>query len=229
MQYTAAVSQSKVTSLEKKIVEAKKATTMKEEELKEELTKTQKLAAAKLEQKRALAEQSEKVAQVQLELKKSTMEHNRLMCEKTTLERSLETEHMTVLRQQQLIDDATAATRISNEDGEALKKDGDRLRKREDQFKRDISKLKRENGLALGHIQARDKVLSKSASDDSHGEQIIVSLEGATKREAFLEYEVLDENGVSRFNSSSVCKTLLLKILECSADSNLTLYSYINT
>lgn len=64
MQYTAAVSQSKVTSLEKKIVEAKKATTMKEEELKEELTKTQKLAAAKLEQKRALAEQSEKVAQV---------------------------------------------------------------------------------------------------------------------------------------------------------------------
>jgi len=177
MQYTAAMSQNKVTSLEKQLVDAKKSTVLKEQELREEVLKAEKLAAIKSEQKKALAEQAEKMAQAQMEQKKSLVEQNQLLSENTQLERKIEAERKVVLRHQQLVEDAKAAARLSSDEAQLLKKELDRFRKREDQFNRDLLMLQRENGLQLGRIQMSEERVKKSGGEIQHNETIIASLE----------------------------------------------------
>ena len=76
-----------------------------------------------------------------------------------------------------MIEDAKAATRLSNDEGKLLKKEIDRLQKRETQFSRDILSLKRENGLQLGKIQTTEQKVKQSSTEMERAEQLIVSLE----------------------------------------------------
>ena len=175
--HAVAVASSKVTSLEKQLVDSKKMIAVKEQELKDERTKNEKLNEVKHEQKTALTLAAEEIAKVQVQQKKSLVEHNRLLSEKSQLERDLDAERKIVQRQQQMIEDAKAATRLSNDEGKLLKKEIDRLQKRETQFSRDILSLKRENGLQLGKIQTTEQKVKQSSTEMERAEQLIVSLE----------------------------------------------------
>ena len=176
-QYAAATCQSKVTSLEKSLLEAKKATTLKEQELKDEIAKSENMVKVRAEQKKALAEQTEKYIQFQIEQKKMLAEHNQLLSEKAQLERNLETERKSVLRLQQLAEDSKVSMRQSNDEVQLLNKEMDKLRKRENEFDREILMLKRENCVQLGRIQSSEDMVKKCDTEIEHNEKIIASLE----------------------------------------------------
>jgi len=176
-QYTIHMSQSKVTSLEKQLVDAKKATAMKEEELKEEVARTACTAASLHQQREKTTAVSQQLAEINLEAKKSAVEANRLVLENSQLQRQLQSERTSVLRHQQLVEDARASTRISNDELHLLKKELDKMRKKENQFNRDLLMLKRENAVASGRIQMSEDKVKKTGQDLQHNEQIIASLE----------------------------------------------------
>ncbi len=176
-QYAAATCQSKVTSLEKSLFDAKKATTLKELELKDEIAKFENMVKVRAEQKKALAEQTEKNIQFQIEHKKMLAEHNQLLSEKAQLERNLETERKSVLRLQQLAEDSKVSMRQSNDEVQLLNKEADKLRKRENEFNREILMLKRENCVQLGRIQSSEDMVKKFDTEIEHKEKIITSLE----------------------------------------------------
>lgn len=81
------------------------------------------------------------------------------------------------MRHQQLVEDANASTRLSNEEVQSLKKEMDTMRKREDQLNKEIMLLKRENGLHLGKIHAADQMMKKTGDDLRYNEQVVASLE----------------------------------------------------
>jgi len=176
-QYAAATCQSKVTSLEKSLFDAKKATTLKELELKDEIAKFENMVKVRAEQKKALAEQTEKNIQFQIEHKKMLAEHNQLLSEKAQLERNLETERKSVLRLQQLAEDSKVSMRQSNDEVQLLNKEADKLRKRENEFNREILMLKRDNCVQLGRIQSSEDMVKKFDTEIEHKEKIITSLE----------------------------------------------------
>ncbi|KAL3815438.1 hypothetical protein ACHAXA_009183 [Cyclostephanos tholiformis] len=176
-QYAAATCQSKVASLEKNLLEAKKATSLKVQELNEEIAKSENLVKVKAEQKKALTEQLEKNAQFQIEQKKLLVEHNQLILEKAELERNLEAEHKSFLRLQQLADDSKVSLRKSDDDVQLLNKEVEKLRRRENEFNREILILKREHSVQLGRIQSSEDIVKKSYSEIEDKEKKITSLE----------------------------------------------------
>jgi chromosome segregation ATPase len=192
-EYAAAVAQSKVGTLEKQLVEAKKIITAKEQEVKEQATKRENLVSILDDQKSKTSKIAEELRELEIEQKKSAVERNRLTSEKDKLERKLDTERKAVLRHQQLVEDANAATRLSNEEVQSLKKEMDVMRKREDQLSKEITMLKRENGLQLGKIQVTEEQVKKKGNDLRYNEQVIASLEkeladakdATTKQEIF--------------------------------------------
>jgi chromosome segregation ATPase len=192
-EYAAAVAQSKVGTLEKQLVEAKKIITAKEQEVKEQATKRENLVSILDDQKSKTSKIAEELRELEIEQKKSAVERNRLTSEKDKLERNLDTERKAVLRHQLLVEDANAATRLSNEEVQSLKKEMDVMRKREDQLSKEITMLKRENGLQLGKIQVTEEQVKKKGNDLRYNEQVIASLEkeladakdATTKQEIF--------------------------------------------
>jgi chromosome segregation ATPase len=176
-EYAAAVSQSKVGTLEKQLVDAKKIIAANEQAVKEQMTKKENLVSMLDEQKNKTNKVSEELRELEIVQKKSVVERNRLESEKAKLERSLESERKAVLRHQQLVEDANASTRLSNEEVQSLKKEIDMMRKREDQLTKEIILLKRENGLHLGKIHEKDKMVKKTGDDLRYNEQVIASLE----------------------------------------------------
>jgi chromosome segregation ATPase len=176
-EYAAAVSQSKVGTLEKQLVDAKKIIAANEQAVKEQMTKKENLVSMLDEQKNKTNKVSEELRELEIVQKKSVVERNRLESEKAKLERSLESERKAVLRHQQLVEDANASTRLSNEEVQSLKKEIDMMRKREDQLNKEIMLLKRENGLHLGKIHEKDKMVKKTGDDLRYNEQVIASLE----------------------------------------------------
>lgn len=177
IKYNRDVLENKVTLLEKQLADTKMVIVSKEQEVMEHVAKKQSLITLLDEQKKRTTALTEELNSAKLELKKSSLDHNRLSTEKTQLQRNLESERMAVLRHQQLVEDANAATRLSNEELELLKKEVDAMRKRENQFNRDLLMLKRENGLQLGRIQVSEDKVKKSGHDILHNEQVIASLE----------------------------------------------------
>jgi len=171
------VTQSKITSLEKQLIDAKKLTAVKEEELEYEITKTTKLNEIKLEQKKELNEQAEELSKANLLLKKSEIECSRLLADKTQLERKLEAEKKSIQRQQQLIDDAKAATRLSSDEVNLLQKELDQFRKQEIQLNREVTMLKRENALQLSKIQTTEDKVRQSGIEVQNNSLLIASLE----------------------------------------------------
>lgn len=176
-EYAAAVAESKIGTLEKQLVDAKKVITSKEQEVKEQTAKKENLVSMLDDQKSKTNKVSEKLRELEIEQKKSTVERNRLSSEKAKLERDLDSERKAVLRYQQLVEDANAATRLSNEEVQSLNKEVDVMRKREDQLKKEITMLKRENGLQLGKIQVTEEKVKKTGNDLRNNEQVIASLE----------------------------------------------------
>ena len=166
---------SRVTSLERQLVEIKKVQELTELQLKQEVAKTEKLNEAKLEQKKVIVDLSDELSQAKLEIKKSLSEHNRLVSEKVQIAKSFDAERKSVQRKQQEIEDGKNALRLSSDEVQLLLKELDVLRKRESQFNRDISVLKRENAIQLTSIQAaHDKV--KKGSATVHQNEIAHSL-----------------------------------------------------
>lgn len=177
MQYSAAVAQNKGIALEKQLAENKKTIAAREQEVKEQVAKKENLVVQFEEQKKRLHTVSEELRELEIEQKKSLLERNRLASEKNQLERNLDSERKAVLRHQQLVEDANSATRLSNDEVQALKKEIDAMRKREDKFNKEILVLKRENGLQLGRIQVTEDKVKKTGHDLRHNEQVIASLE----------------------------------------------------
>ncbi|KAL7473378.1 hypothetical protein ACHAXS_013830 [Conticribra weissflogii] len=176
-QYSAAVAQGKVTSLEKQLAEDKGIIATKEQELKEQVSQKQKVVTLLDEQKRKTNAVSEEFRQLELDQKRLLVERNKLTSENTQLSRNLEAERKATQRQQQLIEDANAATRIARDECEVWKKEIDTMKKREDQFNREVIKLKRENELQLGRVQQTEDKLKKTGNDLLQNEQIIASVE----------------------------------------------------
>ena len=176
-EYAAAVSQNKVSTLEKQLIDAKKTIIAKEQEVKDQTTKKENLVSMLDDQKNRTNKVAEELRELEIEQKKSLVERNRLSSEKAKLERNLDSERKAVLRHQQLVEDANAATRLSNDEVQSLKKEMDVMRKREDQLNKDIVLLKRENGLQLGKIQVTEEKVKKTGSDLRYNEQVIASLE----------------------------------------------------
>ena len=176
-QYAAATCQSKVASLEKSLLEAKKATSLKVQELNEEMAKSENFVKVKADHKKALTEQLEKNSQLQIEQKKLLVEHNQLISEKAELERNFEAEHKSVLRLQQLAEESKVLLRTSDDDVQLLNKETEKLRRRENEFNREILMLKREHGVQLGRIQSSEDVVKKIYSEIERKEKNIASLE----------------------------------------------------
>ena len=176
-QYAAATCQSKVASLEKSLLEAKKATSLKVQELNEEMAKSENFVKVKADHKKALTEQLEKNSQLQIEQKKLLVEHNQLISEKAELERNFEAEHKSVLRLQQLAEESKVLLRTSDDDVQLLNKETEKLRRRENEFNREILMLKREHSVQLGRIQSSEDIVKKFYSEIEHKEKNIASLE----------------------------------------------------
>ena len=176
-EYAEAVSQNKVSTLEKQLIDAKKLITAKEQEVKDQTTKKENLVSMLDDQKSKTNKVAEELRKLEIEQKKSLAERNRLSSEKAKLERNLDSERKAVLRHQQLVEDANAATRFSNDEVQSLKKEMDVMRKREDQLNKEIVLLKRENGLQLGKIQVTEDKVKKTGNDLKYNEQVIASLE----------------------------------------------------
>lgn len=177
LQYNINMTESRIGSLEGQLIQSKKAAGAREEELKNEMVKTANMTTSLGKQRQKSVSLSEKLSQAEKEVKKRGNEINRLKLDKSQLERSLESEKKSLLRQQQLVEDGKAAHRIANDKIELLKKELDAKRKRENQCQREILMLKRENAMATGRIQQSEDKAKKTGQDLQHNEQIIASLE----------------------------------------------------
>ena len=177
MEYKCALSQNRVTSLESSLIDAKKATVAKEQDLEKETT--QKMQLVEIKNAAITREQSlkEELAELEQDKKKATLSFNKLAAEKAQLERNLEAEHKIVIRHKQLVEDAKAATHLSNDEVQLLKKELDKMRKGESSHQRDLVMLKRENAVATGRIQLSEDKAKKTGQDLEHNEQLVVSLE----------------------------------------------------
>lgn len=176
-EYGASVAQNKSATLEKQLVEARKIITSKEQEVKEQTSKRENVVSMLDEQKAKTTKLSNELRDMEIEQKKSLVDRNQLASEKAKLERNLETERKAVLRHQQLVEDANAATRLSNDEVQSLKKEMDALRKHEGQLNKEIMLLKRENGLHLGKIQVTEEKVKKTGNDLRYNEQVISQME----------------------------------------------------
>ena len=218
-QYTLQMVQSKVASLEKQLKEGNKAIAEKEQELKEEGARMSAVTTSLHQQKEKNALVGSQLAGVQLEAKKAAVELNRLMLDKTQLERNYASVKAASLRHQQGVLDAQAATRVSNDEAQLLKRELDEMRKREDQFNRNLLIMKRENAVATGRIKLTEDKVKKSGQDLQHNEQLIASLEkalaeahGATTRQEIASRRLEAEcDGLrqSTKDSRAVCQRLM--------------------
>eukprot|EP00956_Cyclotella_meneghiniana_P045001 scaffold349010_cov36-Cyclotella_meneghiniana.AAC.1 len=129
--YATSVAQNKAATLENQLVEARKIITSREQQVKEQTTKKENVISMLDEQKAKTTKLSNELRDMEIEQKKSLVDRNQLASEKAKLERNLETERKAVLRHQQLVEDANAATRLSNDEVQSLKKEIDALRKHE--------------------------------------------------------------------------------------------------
>ncbi|KAL9190708.1 hypothetical protein ACHAXT_000414 [Thalassiosira profunda] len=177
LEHTKDVESSKVAMLDKQLSDAKKAIASKEQELKDEASRISVVAAALNDQKKLTADVSQQLAESVVLQKRSAIDNARLMSEKTQLERNVETERRAILRLQQQVEDAKAATRLSNDEAQLANKELETMRRRENQLNRELQASKRENAVATGRLKVSEDKIKSSIEQKRSNDQVIASLE----------------------------------------------------
>jgi hypothetical protein len=177
LQYAASVYQSKAVAMETSLEESKKIATLMEQELEREKSLSDKLAKSKSDQKEIISAQAEQISQTQFQHAQLLENQSRMMSEKAQLEHDLEAERRAVLKLEQLVDDANAATRLSDGEALLLAKEVENLRTKDDEASKEISMLHRDNELQVCRIRTLEDIVRQTESEIQEKGKIIESIE----------------------------------------------------
>lgn len=193
LQYASSVCRSKAAATETSLVETKKIAALTEQDLEREKALSEKLSSEKYELKETLSSQSNQISQLRCEISKIIEDQRRIMSEKSQLEFTLEVEREAVLRLEKVVDDANAATRLSNDEAQVISKEVERLRTKDKDASEEIHMLKQKNDLLLDSIRKTEEMLRQTNSKIQEKENIIESMEQklAEARDATMRQELL--------------------------------------
>uniref|UniRef100_A0A7S4IY97 Cilia- and flagella-associated protein 58 central coiled coil domain-containing protein n=1 Tax=Odontella aurita TaxID=265563 RepID=A0A7S4IY97_9STRA len=177
LQFSSAVTKSRVNQLEKDIREAKKEMEKQVADYEEQGRRIGHLMDSLESQKEKTSAVSDELQNSRAETKLAVVEQARIRSEKDRMERKYESERKEFLRCQQAVADTEADAKASQEEAYALRKELDRMKSREEQAKRELVVLVREKNLHLGRIQRTHDKVKQADEDAMQQDQVIRSLE----------------------------------------------------
>jgi chromosome segregation ATPase len=177
LEYTESSHRNKAEHTTKELNETKRKLEDRTNESEELTQKIKQLTESLALQKDKMSAINEDSRQCKRDLKLVQEGAAKITSEKAQIQRKFDSEHKTVLRLQQVVDDTKSSSHASQREIQSIKRELDDCRKREEDSSRQNGVLEREKNINLSKIQRTEEKVRRANEDAFHNDQAILSLE----------------------------------------------------
>ena len=177
LQYSASSANKNSDQLKKELQEANTKMEKQASECKELSQQTQHLSDTVESQKNKVVSICNDLKKHRDELKIAQAAQNRIVSEKSHMQRKYDSEHKNALRLQQTVDDAKAVAHTREKEVHSLQQELDKSKCREDQSFRELGVINREKNLLTDKSQRYEEKTKEADDEILHREQTIISLD----------------------------------------------------
>ena len=177
LEYAESSQKNKAEKATKELIEVKRKLEDRMNESEEHVKKIKQLSESLSFQKDKILAMGDDSRQHKRDFKLMQEDVANVTAEKAQIQRKFDSEHRTVLRLQQLVDDTKSSSHVSQREIQSIQRELDECRKREEDSRRQNGVLEREKNISLSKIQRTEEKVRRANEDALHNDQAILSLE----------------------------------------------------